>query len=452
MLALLLISRLLAEKRQPGNTLAWLLGILLVPYIGVPLYLLFGGRKIKRLLARKSRLRPDISGLITDIPTQLRPSVQAINSAGACPPVSGNTVTLIETGEQAFAEFERQILAAKHSIHITTFILARDETGKRLVKLLARRAREGVKVRLLLDALGSFLSNGRFVQPIRDAGGEVSRFMPVLPLVFRTSANLRNHRKIAIFDQHTAIIGGHNLARVYMGPTFRARRWRDFGAVICGPSAALLNEVFLADWSFASEQPLERLHQENDSAALRPVGESVAQVIASGPDVDGDPLYEGIVSMIQEAREKICIVTPYFIPDEVLLRSLMVKARSGVSVTVIVPARSDHRITDYARLHYIRELQQAGAHILYFNRGMMHAKALICDDQYALLGSANFDLRSLFVNFEIGLLLSCPDDVKRVQDWMEKLRQDCVTPKLKPTRNPFAIAREDLCRLLAPLL
>ncbi len=452
-LALLLIARLLAEKRQPGNTFAWLLGILLVPYLGVPLYLVFGGRKIQKLLARKSRLQLDLAGLTTDVDAQLLPTVQAINASGAMPPVGGNRVELLETGEQAYAALERHILEARHSIHITTFILSRDDTGKRIVKLLARRAREGIKVRLLIDAIGSFLTGYGFVRSIREAGGEVSRFMPVFQLPFRHSANLRNHRKIAIFDQRVAILGGHNLATQYMGPTPRKKRWRDFGVVLSGPSAALLNEVFLADWSFAADQPLAKLHEESSAQPIsESLGASVAQVIASGPDVQGDPLYEGIVSMIQEARQSIIIVTPYFIPDEVLLRSLIVKARAGIEVTLILPARSDHRIVDYARHHYVRQLHEAGAKIRYFQTGMLHAKALICDDRYALLGSANFDLRSLFVNFEIGLLLCTREDIENIRAWTDRLLLESREPRLRASKNFWINAREELCRLLAPLL
>jgi cardiolipin synthase A/B len=362
LLAFFLIARLLTEKRQPGNTVAWLLIIVLVPYVGVPLYLLLGGRKLQRLVARKSRLLPTVEGLETvDIASQLTPTAQTVNASGASPPVGGNTVRLLTTGEDAFAALENHIRGAQKSIHITTFILGRDEVGRRLVNLLAERARAGIKVRLLLDAVGCMFSSRGFVQPIRDAGGEVHRFMPVLPVVFRKTANLRNHRKIAVFDQHTAIVGGQNLAREYIGPTPFKKRFRDFGAVIAGPAAALLNEVLLADWSFASGQRLDQLHKESAPEAIRAEGHSALQVVASGPDVGGDPLYEGILSMIQEARERIWIITPYFIPDEVLWRSLMVKARAGTEVTLILPARSNHPITDYARRHYTRELRTAGA-------------------------------------------------------------------------------------------
>jgi len=456
LLAFFLVARLLAEKRQPSNTFAWLLGIVLVPYVGVPLYLLFGGRKLKRLIARKSRIAPTLEGSTPpfDLTGQLLPTVQTINASGACPPTAGNSVRFLPTGEEMYAEVAKQIRDAKHSIHITTFILGRDDTGRKLVRLLADRAREGIKVRLLLDAVGSVFTSRSFVQPIRDAGGEVARFLPVIHLSFRSSANLRNHRKIAVFDQHTAIVGGHNLAREYMGPTPWRKRWRDFSAIISGPGAALLNEVFLADWAFASSQSLDDLHKELRPEARQFEGSSSLQVVVSGPDVTGDPLYEGIISMIQEAHTSIWIITPYFIPDEVLFRSLMVKARAGVEVLLIVPARSNHPITDYAGRHYTRELRKAGANIMHYGPGMMHSKAIIVDDRMAMLGSANFDLRSLFVNFEIGVLLYSQADVLAMKIWANDLLNMSREPKKERPRKYRIIGNilEDLSRLLAPLL
>ncbi len=454
LLALFLVARLLTEKRQPGNTMAWLLVIILVPYVGVPLYLIFGGRKLRRLLARKSRVYPSLDGSEDiDIPSQVSATAQTINASGASPPVGGNEVELISTGEEMFAALQREILAAQHSIHITTFILGRDETGRKIVRLLEKRAKDGIKVRLLLDAVGCMFSSRHFVDPIRRAGGEVHRFMPVLPLVTRSSANLRNHRKIAVFDQHIAMVGGHNLAYEYMGPTPHRKRWRDFGAVIRGPAAALLNDIFLADWSFAGGERFDVLHRELRREAVRAEGSSVLQVVASGPDVAGDSLYEGILSMIQEAHRSIWIVTPYFIPDEVLLRSLIVKARAGVEVMLILPERSNHPVTDFARRHYTRELRSAGARVMQFAPGMMHCKAMIVDDRMGLLGSANFDLRSLFVNFEVGVVLYSAADVQRMRAWAEELLIHCREKAERRRRfRLLGDVAEDLSRLLAPLL
>jgi cardiolipin synthase A/B len=298
-------------------------------------------------------------------------------------------------------------------------------------------------------------SSGLFVNKLRRAGGEVGVFMPVLPFTSRGSANLRNHRKIAIFDHCTAIVGGHNLAREYMGPVRLARRWQDFGAVIEGPAAALLGEVFLADWCFATRASEEQLHREIPHERVhQKKGDSAIQVVASGPDVPGDALYEGIVSMIQEAQRSIWIVTPYFIPDDVLLRSLIVKARSGKQVMLITPQRSNHPVADFARRHYIRELQRAGASVRLYTHGMLHSKAMIVDDTIALFGSANFDLRSLFVNFEIGVLVHSTPEVLAIKHWAVELEQRCHPPRPERRRKFRLLGNvlEDVSRLLAPLL
>lgn len=453
LLALFVIARLMSERKQPGNTVAWLLVIAFIPYVGVPLYLLLGGRKIKRLAARKTRLCPIVPGA-NPSPAATGATARIATHNGACPPVGGNHVRFLTTGEDAFHELERHIKEARHTIHLMTFILARDAVGQRLVHLLAHRAREGVKVRLLLDALGCFLSSRGFTDPLRRAGGEVHRFMPVLPLQTRWSANLRNHRKIAVFDHRAAILGGHNLAKEYMGPTPRRRRWRDFGAVIEGPAVGLLNEMFLADWAFASEQPIDELHQELSAHAAAPVGSSELQVVASGPDVEGDPLYESILSLIQEAERRIWIVTPYFIPDEVVFRSLLLKARSGVEVRIVVPARSNHPVTDFARRHYLRELHAAGARTLFYQPGMNHAKLILVDERIGLMGSANLDLRSLFVNFEVGVLTYSERDATALAGWMRELFAHCRPMPLpsRQRRRFFPTLGEELSRLLAPLL
>ena len=454
-LAFVLVARLLSEKRATANTFAWLLGIILMPYVGVPLYLLIGGRKLRRIAGRKSRLLPTLPGAVAGPPPPLAPAVaDTVVGAGGAPPVGGNRIKLNVTGEDDFKALEQHIRAAKTHIHITTFILGRDDTGRRLVQLLAERAAAGVKVRLLLDAFGSFLASRSFVDPIRQAGGEVGRFMPVLPFGSRTSANLRNHRKLAIFDHSTALIDGRNLAREYMGPLPFRKRWRDLGAVIEGPAAALLNEVFIADWCFATRQSSERLHAEIPAEVVEPRGSSSLQVVPSGPDVPGDPLYEGIIAMIQEAEKSIWIVTPYFIPDDVLLRSLIVKARAGREVTLVVPAKSNHPVTDFARRYYTRELRRAGGRILLFPKVMLHAKAVIVDERVALLGSANFDLRSLFVNFEIGVLAHSAPDVRALRAWASALMEQCREEPVDPVgrRQILGSLLEELSRLLAPLL
>ena len=451
-LAVFFFARLMSERRAPANTFAWLLVVVFVPWVGVPLYLLLGGRKLRRLAKDKKALLPIVPAIcLSETREVCAPVAKTVEGAGGFAPVGGNRLRLLETGEDDFAELERQILAAKRSIHIATFILGNDDSGRRIVSLLARRASEGVKVRLLLDALGCFGTSRRFVDPIRRAGGEVGRFMPVMPFTSRGSANLRSHRKIAIFDGATAIVGGRNIALEYMGSAPYPRRWRDFGAVIEGPGALVLGEVFIADWCFVTRRPPEEVRADAQAAGAPLLGSCEMQVVASGPDVPGDPLYEGIVAMIQQADSYIRIVTPYFIPDDVIQRSLIVKARAGCEVTLVLPAQSNHPVTDFARRNFTRELVRAGARVMLYTPGMIHAKAVVVDDRMALFGSPNFDLRSLFVNFEVGVVVYSGDDVRRISRWVDDVLARCRAPALR-SRSIFTSVAEDLCGLLAPLL
>jgi cardiolipin synthase len=452
LLAFFLIARLMTERRAPANTFAWLLVIVFIPWLGVPLYLLLGGRKLRSLAKNKVALLPVVPPMCAvETRSVCLPVAKTVGAAGGYAPVGGNCMRLLLTGEDDFAELERQILAAKHTIHLTTFILSPDSTGRRIVELLARRAKEGVSVLLLLDALGCVRTSRGFVEPIRKAGGRVGRFMPVLPFTSRGSANLRNHRKMAIFDGATAMVGGRNIAREYMGPTPFTGRWRDFGAVIEGPSALVLEEVFIADWCFVTRDQPELLRAQVQARGARVRGDCELQIVASGPDVPGDPLYEGIVAMIQEAEKSIWIVTPYFIPDEVLLRSLIVKARAGCKVNLIVPAHSNHPVTDFARRNFTRALIAAGGRVLLYDAGMLHAKAVVVDERVALIGSPNFDLRSLFVNFEIGVIIYTRAEIVGIKAWIDDLTTKCILPVL--TKRSFITSvAEDLCRLLAPIL
>ncbi|MFZ9683590.1 MAG: phospholipase D-like domain-containing protein, partial [Cephaloticoccus sp.] len=295
LLAIFLIARLMSEKRQPGNTFAWLLGGVIIPYLGVPLYLLFGGRKLRRLMNRKSRQSPTVPGDTVEAgPCAERHVARAVRSAGGSLPLGRNEMTLLTNGEDAYRALAEGIEQAKECIHITTFILGREDTGKRIVQLLAKRAREGVRVRLLLDSVGSMFIRRGFVAPIIEAGGEVQWFMRVLPLASRGSANLRSHRKIAVFDHRTAIVGGHNIAREYMGAKPWAKRWADFGAVIRGPAAAMFNDVFIADWCFASNQSIENIRAEIPAAAVAQEWRGQGRIAGKVTDENGAPI-EGVI-------------------------------------------------------------------------------------------------------------------------------------------------------------
>ena len=215
----------------------------------------------------------------------------------------------------------------------------------------------------------------------------------------------------------------------------------------------LLDEIFLSDWAFASGQSLAKLQAELPVEIPAAAGKSEVQIVASGPDMPGDALYEGILSLVQQAEKSVWIVTPYFIPDEVLYRSLLVQARAGIDVRIVVPAKSNHPVTDFARRYFLRGLQAAGVKIMLYQPGMNHAKMLLVDEATVLFGSANMDLRSLFLNFEVGAVTYSPAEAKAIAAWMHEIF-GLSKPMPKPSGKTRLLPTigEELARLLAPLL
>lgn len=447
LLALIIIGRMINEKRRPSNIFAWSFLVLIFPYVGVPLYLLFGGRK-SRWLVRKKKETLQLALRAAHEAAPEQSEEESLRNR-----FEGNAIELLDGGVAGFETFCREIENAKSCIHIMTYILGRDETGRHIRDLLIKKAREGVKVRLLIDGYGSLFASGRFIQPIRDAGGEVARFIPVVPFQTHTSANLRNHRKIAIFDYERAIVGGQNLDNRFMGARPDPDRFIDFSVLIQGPVVTALNRLFLVDWAYAAKVTPNDF-REIFAHRPGPVGDSEIKVVVSGPDVEGDPLWERIITLIQECRREITIVTPYFIPDEVIFRSLMVKAHNGRKVRIVLPAVSNHRMVDLARTHYIRQLHEAGAEVLLHHAGMIHGKLFLADGAIAIIGSANVDIRSLFVNFEIGLEHTSPGDIALLQNWVDGLLKDCYdfSQSKRARQGPGRVWAEEFAHLLIPLL
>ncbi|MDR0534927.1 MAG: phospholipase D-like domain-containing protein [Puniceicoccales bacterium] len=463
--ALLVGLHMLRQNRARGKIATWMLCILLFPILGTLSYLLFAGRK----LSRTTRLRKIINRIASELGAPgTPPPPQPGMDAAATPPATtdiptppetlgGNAITLLadEDGTSTYNALLREIAAARQTIHITTYILGRDIVGREIIAALARRARDGVRVRLLVDALGSFGAKWGLCAPLEQAGGHVRRFMPVLPLPrhWRGSANLRNHRKIAIFDGQRAIIGGQNLAIDYIGPAPRASRYRDFSALVEGPSVAALTRIFLGDWCFAARESPSDHHQllRHRPAQAGPVR---LEIISGGPDSFDDTLWERLLVLIQESRSQITLVTPYLVPDDVLLRVLLLKIRAGVHTRLILPRTSDHPLLDLARRPFLRALHHAGAEILLHDNRMLHAKLFLLDSGTAVIGSANLDTRSLLVNFEVAAIVHSHAAIRPLRLLADDLAAHS-TPHAGPgleSRTLRGRALESLASILAPLL
>jgi cardiolipin synthase A/B len=444
--ALVLFNHILSQRRSPPSTLAWLLAIFFIPYVGVPLYLMLGRRKMLKRTKAKSmpaRSLPPPMDNPKILPVLLSPLDNAI-----FPPTGGNRVRLLATGEETYAEACNLIMSATHHIFIATFILGKDATGETIITALAKKASEGVDVYLLLDALGSARIHKRFLSPLLEAGGKIAFFMPMLHLPFRGRANLRNHRKMLIVDSRAALIGGMNFASEYMGPVLSEKHWKDLSLRVEGPEIGHLNEIFLSDWEFAAQKDISPVLPV--SAPTVRTEDSVLQLIASGPDVQEDTIREMIITALFKAENRVWITSPYFVPDDLLAESLCMAARRGIDLQLMLPQKSNHRLADLVRESYLTQLQQAGGKILLFQPGMMHAKAILIDDTIAVTGSANMDMRSLLLNYELALGIYSKPVVKEIEIWMATLMNSCTIRKI-PEQNPFGFF-EGIARLLAPLL
>ncbi len=446
LLAVLMLAHIIRQKRSPSGTIAWLLIIVLLPYVGVPLYLMLGGRKLRRKAERKRSLGleethalPLEEATVTD---------RLLRSYGIPGATSGNRVTLCRTGEDAYARLVELIEGASETIHIAMFIFHLDKVGKDILQRLVRRAADGVQVRLLLDSVGSMYTTRRRLRSLTRAGGHVAFFMPVLHIPFRGRTNLRNHRKIVVADGQLAMAGGANIASEYIGPVPKEGRWHDLSFILEGPAVRNYAELFNQDWEFATGQKL------TPPPVIQPITDNgdgaMVQVVPSGPDVSGDVLYDTILSVVFEAKKRLWIVTPYFVPDEALTKALRLAAHRGVDVRILLPAKSNHRLIDLARGTYLREIQTAGGKVLLFTEGMIHAKIMLMDDELAVIGSANMDIRSLFLNFEAAMFIYTPPEIRATEAWVNNLMAG-----LQPGIRKIGTIRdfcESIVRMMAPLL
>jgi len=399
------------------------------------------------LVGRKPSL--PMEGLAAPCP-HINPFDSLIRSFGLPPPSKDNVVTFCGTGDAAHAAVIDMIETATESLWVATYILDADPIGTDIVRRLADRAAAGVQVRLMVDDIGSpDARDGRLVTPLTQAGGGFGLFMPVsfVPHV-RHYSNLRNHRKMIVADQRRVWSGGMNLSEKYLGSPIVEGFFHDLSFVIEGSAAAVYGGIFAADWIFCTEERLSLV--KPDFCTADAAGSGVVQVVPSGPELAGDPIYDVIITMVNRAERRLWVVTPYFVPDVGLVRAFRLAARRGVDVRLLTDFASDVPLLDFACIPYLRSVVAAGGRVLRFKDGMLHAKALVIDDHLAFAGTTNLDQRSLFLNFEVMSLFYGPDEVAQIAAWMEAFF-DRSTEELPPA-TPVRQVAEGLIRLFAPIL
>ena len=419
-------AHVLQQRRHPTAAIAWVLFILLMPYFALPAFLTFGSRKQARPRNRHALLRPQGDG---NGPW----AIETALALGQPEPAPYRDLHLHADGSAALAALWSTIAAAEHSIDLCTFIIGRDAIGHGLIERLAAKARAGVRVRLMLDGLGSLMRSRPSLAPLRAAGAQVTLFVPPLHSPLKGRTNLRDHRKLLIADAGLPTrrlwCGGRNLACEYFEGLGGAAPWRDLTFDLRGAFVDQASALFTHDWTFANGKRRLARNAARDYASLRataapfdePHASTQAQLIASGPDQVDDTVYSLLVTAAYRARRRILLSTPYFVPDASLLTALCLAARRGVQVELLLPARSNHRMSDVARRRALRALAQAGAQV-WLAPGMQHGKLAVIDDTLALAGSANLDSRSLFLNYESMVAFHDPQAVDAFAAWFERER------------------------------
>jgi cardiolipin synthase len=456
------IPWILMTKRNATAAIMWCLVVLLMPLLGPLLFWVFGYNHVSRPLRRVQRQRSAFRALHPPRKQEAaRGSDEAIPTwcdlgevgckVNAFPVSDGNSVALYHDTAAAFDALLAAVAAARHHVHLEFYIVRNDATAGRLIALLAEKARAGVEVRLLYDAMGSVNLKGRTLRPLFAAGGQATAFLPLNPLRSRIQVNLRNHRKLAVIDGHTAFTGGMNVGDEYLGLCDEFGYWRDSFLKLQGPAVAGLQRVFAEDWDFASGEALNR---DDYFPELPEAGEAVVQVVESGPDQEIKTIRELYFAAILSARERLWVATPYFVPDPGLIDALRLARYRGVDVRLLTVLRSDSWVTWYAARYYFPALLDAGADIYRYKRGMMHAKLMIADGRWAMVGSANLDNRSLHLSFEAGCVLHTPALVAELEEQFRRDVLDSVRldPDAFAARGFASRLAENACRLLSPLL
>lgn len=455
------------QNKAPVKTLSWVMVVLLVPFLGIIIYIFFGQDYRKRKIFSRKGLR-DLARM-ADHATMQIDSINQLLSAESREVQEKehiiklmlnndksiltlyNEIDILINGSQTFPAMLESIRKAKKYIHIQFYRFEFDELGREFLAVLVEKAASGVQVRIIFDDVGSWNFPGATIKEMKSSGVEIFPFMPVSFPMFTNKLNYRNHRKIMVIDGTHGYIGGLNIARKYLFGLKDLGKWRDTHLRITGDAVAALNSIFLTDWFFVSGIILT--HDYRYFTGTKVDSKCLVQITSSGPDSDWANIMQVYFSAIATARTEIAISTPYFSPDESILTALKTSSLSGVDVKLMVPAKADSVIADWNTKSYISELLDAGVKIYFFRKGFNHSKYMIVDGVLSVVGSANVDMRSFDLNFEVMAMIYDEKFAARMAKIFETDLADSylVEPKDWENRKRASRYKESLARILGPL-
>jgi cardiolipin synthase len=451
LLAMVFVYRILVRGGSPASNLLWIAIILSLPWLGLLLYYLLPRsiqlRRLRRIRRRGARAREGrAAGGGRD---DARGLAALFAADGAL--CDDNRVEWLAGGEEFFARVEQAIATARRQVHCVVYILRPDATGRRFLDCLTEAAARGVAVRLLYDSFGSLGLEQVHLRALRAAGGRAEAFLPLLWKRRPFTVNLRNHRKLVVVDGATGFLGGRNIGDEYRTDRRgRTQRWLDAMVAVTGPAVERLQDVFAEDWCHATDELLD-----GEQPAPEPAGDDTVGIACSGPDRAQSRLWFAIVQAITDARHAVEISSPYLLPPPTLLFALQLAVARGVRVRIHTNGpRTEHPVLYFAQRHYYRRLLAAGVEIHETNEDYEHSKLLVADGRTVVVGSANLDLRSAHLNFEIAIVvLDAPRLAAAVLATVAERRAGCrrITERNLPT-HPLARAADGFCGLFAPLL
>ncbi|NGZ76183.1 cardiolipin synthase [Saccharibacillus alkalitolerans] len=454
------------DNRNPSSTLSWILVLGLLPVVGLIFYFLFGQNYFRRRKYDKKaewdrRIyqwseRDTLAGAESTANfTEEQQRILRLSRRLSLMPVSYSSPTAVLTnGGSTFSELLTALRGAIHHIHMEYYIYRADDIGTQIQRLLIEKAKAGVEVRFMVDAVGSLQLPRRFLDEMREAGIKVALFGSTKFLLATSRVNYRNHRKIVVIDKSIGFIGGLNVGDEYLSRSKTYGFWRDTHMRIEGEAVSSLQRIFLRDWRhMTGEQPTGPGYFHSKGRADPEHG--AVQIIASGPDNDRRALKHIFFTMITTAKRSVWIATPYFIPDEDILTALRTAALSGLDVRLLFPAKPDKRLPFWASHSYFPILLDAGVKIYEYEKGFLHSKLLIVDGETASIGTANMDMRSFHLNFEVNALLMNNASVARITADFERdlLNTTMIDPATFGGNKRMAVRfMESAARLLSPLL
>ncbi|GAX90203.1 cardiolipin synthase [Effusibacillus lacus] len=453
------------EKRNPAKTLAWLTVLAAFPVVGFVLYLIFGQKYRKHRRLQSKSLPQEFSNSLRQHATQHMNRTDELSNgstnqtkwmrlllANSSAPVSeNNRIQVFQDGEAAFQSIKKALAEAKHHIHLEFYIIRDDQIGREIQSILIQKAREGVRVRVIYDGMGSRKLSRSYISELKRAGVEIIGFLPVYFPWLTSRINFRNHRKILVIDGTIGFTGGFNIGDEYLGKG-PLGYWRDTLLRIEGEAVYYLQFIFLKDWYVGCNQYIT----EPEYFPIQPAcGSQLVQITESGPDSDWESIWQAHFSMIASAQKTIHIISPYLIPDDSMLMALKTAALSGLDVRIILPAKPEYYIVYYATRSYFEELLRAGVKIYAYKKGFIHSKVVLIDGEVASVGTANLDMRSFQYNFEVNAIIY---DKELAQQQEAAFRQDMADSEeitLDSYLQGHTIGKrflESSARLFSPLL